>query len=72
MFKELVTRNISIYKLHKQYNFNYAFGTSISIAHLSAVTNVKSYYFVEDDDKIIPLQSILTTPFATKVICPIV
>ncbi|MFH1942855.1 MAG: hypothetical protein ABIL68_12210, partial [bacterium] len=50
--------------------FDLAFGTSVSIAHLSAVSSVRSYILEEDDDDIVPLFAKLTYPFATGIIIP--
>ncbi|UCC38802.1 MAG: hypothetical protein JSV96_13405 [Candidatus Aminicenantes bacterium] len=70
MFGELVKRDFSILKLHRKHPFDMAFGTSYSIAHLSAVSKVKSFIFEEDDDDILPLFSAITYPFATGVVIP--
>ena len=71
MATELISRDIQIMKLHRKHNFDVAFGTSVSIAHLSAISKVKSYCFADDDDDVIPLYTYLTYPFATKIINPI-
>lgn len=70
MFGELIKRDIGVLKLHKKIRFNFAFGTSYSIAHLSAVSKVKSFVFEEDDDDILPLFSAITYPFATGIVIP--
>jgi hypothetical protein len=70
MLGELIKRNLIIFKLHRKQDFDLAFGTSMSIAHLSAVSRVKSYVFAEDDDDIAPLFSGFTYPFATGIIIP--
>ena len=70
MFLELIERDIKIFKLNRKLNFSFAFGTSVSIAHLTAIANVPSFNFNEDDDSSIPLYSLLTYPFSTKVINP--
>jgi len=70
LLRELFIRNKELVKLHKKEKFNLAFGTSVSIAHLTAFTNVKSYNFHEDDDSVVPLQSILIYPFTSKIINP--
>jgi predicted glycosyltransferase len=66
----MVARDWSVYRLHRKEQFTHAFGTSVSIAHLSAVSQVKSYNFCEDDDRVIPLQAQLIYPFTTKIIVP--
>jgi len=70
MFGELMKRDFRILKLHQKFRFHFAFGTSYSIAHLSAVSKVKSFVFEEDDDDILPLFSAITYPFATGIIIP--
>ncbi len=70
MIGELLKRNFSIFRLYKKYNFQIAFGTSASIAHLSAFTKVKSFVFEEDDDAVIPFFTALTYPFASKIVIP--
>jgi predicted glycosyltransferase len=70
MFGELMKRDFGVIKLHRRLPFDYAFGTSYSIAHLSAVSKVKSFVFEEDDDDILPLFSTITYPFATGIVIP--
>ncbi len=70
MLQELVKRDKIVFDLHRKYKFDLAFGTSVSIAHLSAVAKVKSFVFNEDDDDVVPFFSYLTYPFATKIVCP--
>jgi len=70
MFMELIKRDWSIYRLHCKEKFTHAFGTSVSIAHLSVVSKLDSFNFCEDDDSVIPLQTKLTYPFTTKIINP--
>lgn len=70
MFFELLKRDFSIFRLHKKYNFHIALGTSVSIAHLSALTKVKSFVFEEDDDAVIPPLPAITYPFASKIVIP--
>lgn len=70
MFREMMERDWAVYRLHRKERFTHAFGTSVSIAHLSAVSKVKSYNFCEDDDSVIPLQARLIYPFTTKIVVP--
>jgi len=67
---ELTRRDFKIFKLHKKYHFEFAFGTSYSIAHLSALYKVRSFVFEEDDDDIVPVFTVLTYPFATGIVVP--
>ncbi|MFH1000132.1 MAG: DUF354 domain-containing protein, partial [Bacteroidota bacterium] len=70
MVFELIKRDLSIFNLQLKHKFTHAFGTSVSIAHLSAISKVKSYNFNEDDDAVVPLYARLTYPFTTKIINP--
>jgi predicted glycosyltransferase len=70
MIKEQLIRNYKIFKLHKKYKFDLAYGTSISIAHLSFLTKMKSFIFNEDDDNSQPMFVFLSYPFASKVCMP--
>lgn len=70
MFLEMLIRDIKIFKLHFKHRFDYAFGTSVSIGHLSFLTKVKSYNFCEDDDELIPIQAYCAYPTSTKIIIP--
>jgi predicted glycosyltransferase len=67
---ELMKRDVKIFNLHRKHRFDVAFGTSVSISHLSAVTNAKSYAFNEDDDAVVPMYTHITYPFCTKIINP--
>ncbi|MFH1943958.1 MAG: DUF354 domain-containing protein, partial [bacterium] len=40
MLLELLKRDASVFNLHRRHGFDLAFGTSVSIAHLSAVSSV--------------------------------
>ncbi len=70
MLLELIKRDYAIFRLHRAHNFALAYGTSVSIAHLSAISKVKSYSFNEDDDPVVPIYAFLTYPFSTKIINP--
>lgn len=67
---ELLMRDYKVWRLHMKHKFQMGFGTSVSIAHLSAITGHKSFVFSEDDDDIVPLYANLTYPFATKILVP--
>ena len=70
MFFELVRRDLQIWKLHQQHQFDIAFGTSVSNAHLSSISHVRSFTFNEDDDRVVPLFTYLTYPFTTTILNP--
>lgn len=67
---ELLRRDLGVLGLHRRHHFSAAFGTSVSIAHLSAVTRVESFVFEMDDDDVVPLFAKLTYPFATGIVVP--
>jgi predicted glycosyltransferase len=70
MIKEQLARDWKIFKLHRKHKFDISFGTSISIAHLSALTKVKSFVFNEDDDNSQPTFCMASYPFASGVCIP--
>jgi len=70
LFLELVKRDVEVFKLYRKYRFPMAFGTSVSIAHLSIFTKCKSYNFNEDDDGVSKYYEFLTYPFTTKIVSP--
>jgi hypothetical protein len=70
MSGELLKRNLGVFRLHREHRFDMAFGTSYSIAHLSAFSKVKSFVFEEDDDHIVSIFSLITYPFATGIVVP--
>ena len=70
MMLELLRRDLGVLKLHRRHKFFAAFGTSASIAHLSAVSRAKSFVFEMDDDDVVPLFAKLTYPFATGIVVP--
>lgn len=70
MFIELIRRDIQIWKLHQKHQFDVAFGTSVSNAHLATISRIRSYTFNEDDDQVVPLFTYLTYPFTTTILNP--
>jgi len=68
---ELLSRDYQILKQHRKDPVSISFGTSVSIAHLSAVSGVPSIVSNEDDDDVVPLFTKLTYPFATQIINPV-
>ena len=67
---ELLSRDLKILNLHRKHHYSLAFGTSISIAHLSALSKVQSFRFSDNDDDFIPLDAFISFPFFTKIISP--
>jgi predicted glycosyltransferase len=70
MSGELIKRDVKIFGLHKKHRFEVALGTSVCIAHLSAISQVRSYVFEEDDDDVVPVFSAITYPFTTGIVVP--
>ena len=70
MMLELIERDIKILKLHNEYRFDVAFGTSVSIGHLTLLKGVPSFNFNEDDDETVPLFVRISYPFNTAIINP--
>ena len=70
MIGELLKRDLGVFKLHRKHKFQIALGTSVSIAHLSALTRVKSFIFEEDDDAVVPTFAAITYPFASGIVVP--
>jgi predicted glycosyltransferase len=67
---EFISRTRKILKLNREKQFDYAFGTSVSIGFLSLFSGVKSYVFNEDDDATVPFFCILAYPFAEHICNP--
>jgi predicted glycosyltransferase len=67
--KELVQRDIALYKVAKKHNIDImaAIG-GVSIAHVSRLTGIPSLVFY--DTEIATLQNLITYPFASQVIVP--
>ena len=70
MIFELIQRDVCIFKLHRKHNFSVSIGSTMSIAHLSALFNVPSYNLGEDDDDVVPLYTYITFPFTKKIVSP--
>ena len=69
-FLELLIRDWKLLQLHLSHKFDLAFGTSVSIGHLSMVSQLISYNFNEDDDDVVPLYTWLAYPFSSFICNP--
>ncbi|MCX7735630.1 MAG: DUF354 domain-containing protein [Candidatus Kapabacteria bacterium] len=69
-FIQLIKRDFILFKYFQRYRFDFAFGTSTAITHISSLTSMESFIFNEDDDDIVPITAYLSYPFATKIIIP--
>ena len=70
MIFELIQRDLRIFKLHNLNNFDLSVGSTVSIAHLSAIFDIPSFNFGEDDDDVVPISTLITFPFSTHIITP--
>jgi len=59
-----------ISKICKKYKIDIAIGTSVSIAHVSKISKVKSIVFDDDDDEVQPLVAKFVNPFADYLLSP--
>ena len=59
-----------LYRFCKKNKINLALGTSISITHISKIANIKSLFFEDDDDAVVPLSAKIGIPYATHLISP--
>lgn len=59
-----------IFRLVHKYKIKVAVGTSITIAHVSRITKMKSILFDDDDDKVQPLTVKYLHPFASVILSP--
>jgi len=70
LIKELLIRDVKLYKIVKAEKPNLLIGTSTMIAHVSRVTPPKSIIFEEDDANVKKLISGLGYPFADYICTP--
>lgn len=62
--------NWQIYRLVKRYRIDYGVGTSISLAHVSKFTKMKSFVFDDDDAEVQPLFVKYAHPYADYLFSP--
>jgi uncharacterized protein len=65
-----INYNLKIYKLVKKENINIGIGSSITLAHVSRVTKMKSIILDDDDDDVQPLFVRYAHPFADTLLSP--
>lgn len=71
MLFELLRRDAQLFSLDRKERFDLAFGTSVSIGHISCMSaKMKSVVFCEDDDDVIPLQAWISYPFSDYICVP--
>jgi predicted glycosyltransferase len=59
-----------VYKIMKKHKFDIGIGTSITIAHVSRITKMKSFLFDDDDNAVQPLFTKFAHPFTNFLISP--
>ncbi len=62
--------DILILKFCRKHRIDMAIGTSVTIAHVSRISKVKSVVFDDDDDAVQPLVTKYVQPFADTVVSP--
>jgi len=62
--------NYKLIKLVKKYKINIGIGSSITIAHLSRISKMKSIIFDDDDDDVQPLFVKYAHPYADTILSP--
>ena len=62
--------NKRLLQIVRKNRINIAIGTSITIAHISKISNVKSIVLDDDDDEVQPLMVKFGHPFASVVLSP--
>lgn len=65
-----VKYDLRLKKIVNDHNIDLAIGTSITIAHVSRISEVKSIVFDDDDDEVQPLMTKFGHPFADLVLSP--
>jgi predicted glycosyltransferase len=70
MTKELIERDLKIYKLVKDFKPSVMLGTSVCISHVSRVTKAYSIVFNEDDADVVKAFAALSYPFADTICTP--
>jgi uncharacterized protein len=59
-----------LWRICKKENIQVAIGTSVTVAHVSKISKVKSIVFDDDDDDVQPLVTKYVNPFATSLVSP--
>lgn len=62
--------NYKLFKLIKKNKIKYGIGTSISLAQLTKLSNIKTFFFEDDDDQEIPFSVKYAHPFITHMFSP--
>ena len=62
--------NWLLWKICRREKIDVAIGTSVSVAHVSRLSNTKSVVFDDDDDEVQPLVTRFVNPFANTLLSP--
>lgn len=62
---------IRLLRICRKENIDLAVGTSVTIPHISLLTNTRSIVFDDDDDMIQPLVTRFSSPFASTLLSPV-
>jgi len=62
--------NIRLLRICRREKIDIAIGTSVSVAHISKISRVKSVVFDDDDDEVQPLVTKFVNPFADVLLSP--
>lgn len=62
--------DLIIFRICLQKNIDIAIGTSVSVAHVSKISRVKSIVFDDDDDEVQPLVTKFVNPYANVLVSP--
>lgn len=69
-FLRQIQYDVLLWQICMKEKINLAIGTSVTIAHVSKVTPIKSIVFDDDDDEVQPLVTKYVNPFADTLLSP--
>jgi predicted glycosyltransferase len=69
IFRQLLY-DLILFNIYRKEKVNIAIGTSVTIAHISKISKIKSIVFDDDDDNIQPLVTKFANPFASTLLSP--
>ena len=64
--------NLLLYRICKRESIDLLIGTSVTVAHVSRISRIKSIVFDDDDDDVQPLVTKYVNPFADALLTPAV
>jgi predicted glycosyltransferase len=69
-FKKQFSYNMKMLKIVREENISIGLGSSVTVAHVSRFTRMKSFIFDDDDKAVQPLFTWLAMPFADHIFSP--